>query len=137
VTITQERPGQAPEAAHKSFDGDTDDEVLSLRDNGPVRLPAPVESDLSRYAARMLQDAITEALPWHWTRRAEQLESARPRPGDFHGQATREDLAERHARLTEQAAAYREHAELLRRYPTPIGQDLADLVVAIVKGVSA
>ena len=133
MTITQERPGQAPEAAHKSFDGDT----LSLRDNGPVRLPAPVESDLSRYAVRMLEDAITEAMPWHWTRRAEQLESARPRPGDYRGQAAAEDLDERHERLTEQAVACREHAELLRRYPTPIGQDLADLVVAIVKGVSA
>ena len=130
MTITHERPGQAPEAAQKSFAGDT----LSLRDNGPVRLPAAVESDLSRYAVRMLEDAITEAMPWHWTSRAEDLDNARPRLGDFHGQATREDLAERHARLTEQAAACRLHAEFLRRYPTPIGEDLAALVVAIIGG---
>ena len=133
TTTTQERRPWGTDGAQQEFRGS----APSLRDNGPVRLPAPVESDLSRYAVRMLEDAITEAMPWHWTRRAEQLESARPRPGDYRGQATAEDLAERHERLTEQAEACREHAELLRRYPTPIGEDLADLVVAIVKGVSA
>ncbi|MHA6524357.1 hypothetical protein [Tessaracoccus sp. G1721] len=127
---TQERPGWGPEAAHKSFGGDTH----SLRDNGPVRLAPAVDAQLSRYAVRMLEDAITEAMPWHWTRRAEGLDNARPRPGDFHGQATREDLADRYARLTEQAEACREHAELLRRYPPPIGEDLAALVVAIIGG---
>ena len=120
-TTTQERPGWGPEAAHKSFGGDTH----SLRDNGPVRLVPAVDAQLSRYAVRMLEDAITEAMPWHWMRRAEDLDNARPRPGDYRGQATSEDLADRYARLTEQAAACREHAELLRRYPTPIGQDVA------------
>lgn len=130
TTTTQERRPWGTDGAQQEFRGS----APSLRDNGPVRLPAPVESDLSRYAVRMLEDAITEAMPWHWTRRAEQLDNARPRLGDFHGQATREDLAERHARLTEQAAACRLHAEFLRRYPTPIGEDLAALVVAIIGG---
>ena len=130
MTITQERPGRVPEAAHKSFAGDTH----SLREIAAVHLAPGVEAELSRYTARMLEDAITEAMPWHWIRRAEDLDNARPRPGEFHGQATRENLAERHARLTEQAAACREHAELLRRYPTPIGEDLAALVVAIIGG---
>ena len=107
---------------------------LATPQTGPVRLAPAVESSLSRYAVRMLEDAITEAMPWHWTHRAEQLDNARPRLGDFHGQATREDLAERYARLTEQAAACREHAELLRRYPPPIGEDLAALVVGIIGG---
>ncbi|MHA6511613.1 hypothetical protein [Tessaracoccus sp. Z1128] len=100
-------------------------------------LPQNVADGLTQYAVRMLEDAITEAMPWHWIRRAEDLDNARPRAGEFHGQATREDLAERHARLTEQAAAAREHAELLRRYPTPIGADLEALVVAIIEGVAA
>lgn len=127
---TQERPGWGPEAAHKSFGGDTH----SLRDNGPVRLAPALVDELTRPAVRSVQESITAALPCMWDRRAEDLENARPRPGDFHGQATREDLAERFARLTEQAAACREHAELLRRYPTPIGEDLAALVVAIIGG---
>ncbi|MHA6511317.1 hypothetical protein [Tessaracoccus sp. Z1128] len=129
-TTTQERPGRVPEAAHKSFSGDTH----SLRDNGPVCLAPAVVDELTRPAVRSVQEAITYAQPCTWTRRAEQLENARPRPGEFHGQATREDLAERYARLTEQAAACREHAELLRRYPTPIGEDLAALVVAFIGG---
>jgi len=73
-------------------------------------------------------------MPWHWMRRAEDLENARPRPGDYRGHATREDLAERYARLTEQAAACKLHARFLREYPTPIGQDVAALVVAIIGG---
>lgn len=127
---TQERPGWGPEAAHKSFGGDTH----SLRDNGPIRLAPALVEELTRPAVRSVQESITAAQPCTWDRRAEQLEDARPRPGDFHGQATREDLAERHARLTEQAAACRLHAEFLRRYPTPIGEDLAALVVAIIGG---
>lgn len=95
--------------------------------------PALVE-ELTRPAVRSVQQSITIAQPWYWIRRAEDLDNARPRVGDYHGQATREDLAERYARLTEQAEACREHAELLRRYPTPIGEDLAALVVAIIGG---
>lgn len=130
TAITQERPGWGPEAAHKSFAGDTH----SLRDNGAVRLAPAVVDSVSQFAVRMFEDAIADALPCIWDKRAEDLENARPKPGDFHGQATREDLAERYARLTEQADACREHAELLRRYPNAIGEDLAALVVAIIGG---
>lgn len=101
---------------------------------GAETLAPAVEAELSRYTVRMLEDAITEAMPWHWIRRAEDLENARPRVGDFHGQATREDLAERYARLAEQADACRLHSTFLRQYPTPIGEDLAALVVAIIGG---
>ena len=110
---------------------------LATPQTGPVRLAPAVESSLSRYAVRILEDAITEAMPWHWMRRAEDLEDARPRPTDYRGQATREDLAERYARLTEQAAACRLHARFLREYPSPIGEDVGALVVAIIEGGAA
>lgn len=129
-TATQERRPLGTDGAQEEFRGS----APSVRDFTPLRLAPAVDAQLSRYAVRMLEDAITEAMPWHWIRRAEDLDHARPRPGDWHGQATREDLAERYARLTEQAEACREHAELLRRYPLPIGEDLAALVVAIIGG---
>jgi hypothetical protein len=56
-------------------------------------------------------------MPAFWERRAEQLDDARPRPTDFHGRASSAELAERDRRLAEQAAACREHAELLRMFP--------------------
>lgn len=97
-------------------------------------LSPPIEIEISQHAVRMLEDAITEAMPWHWIRRADDLENARPRPGDFNGLATAAELAARDDQLREQVAACREHAELLRRYPTPIGEDLAAIVVAIIGG---
>lgn len=97
-------------------------------------LPAPVETQLATFGVRLIEEAIADALPFVWERRAEQLEQARPRPGDFNGRATAEDLAARDRRLAEQAAAAREHAELLRRYPMPIGQDMAGVVESIIRG---
>ena len=43
---------------------------------------------LSRIQHRVLQDALTQATAVYWRHRAAQLEAARPRPGDYHGQAT-------------------------------------------------
>lgn len=129
-TTTQERRPWGTDGDQEEFRGS----APSVRDNGPIRLAPALVDELTRPAVRSVQESITAAQPCTWDKRAEQLENARPRPGDFHGQATREDLAERYARLTEQAAACREHAELLRRYPSPIGEDLAALVVGIIGG---
>lgn len=99
--------------------------------------PAPVAAQVANFGVRFIEEAIADALPFVWERRAAQLEQARPRPGDFTGAATAEDLAERDRRLAEQAQECRNHADVLRRYPAPIGADLADLVAGIVKGVAA
>ena len=130
TATTQERRPWGTDGAQEEFRGS----APTVRDNGPIRLAPALVDELTRPAVRAVQESITAAQPCTWLRRARQLEDARPRPGDWHGQATREDLADRYARLTEQAAACREHAELLRRYPTPIGQDVAALVVAIIGG---
>lgn len=64
------------------------------------------------HAAAVLHDVWCEATTTYWLIRAEQLDAARPRPGDFHGRATRQQLAARDARLAEAAAACRHRAEL-------------------------
>ncbi|WP_238175565.1 hypothetical protein [Kribbella pratensis] len=61
----------------------------------------------------MLQDALAQALASFWDRRAAALEAALPRPGDFVGSATPEEIQARTQRLLEAIAACRVHAELL------------------------
>ena len=61
---------------------------------------------------RTLADAWIEGHATYWERRARQLEGARPRPSDFTGNATAEDLTSAYDRLTEAAAACRARASL-------------------------
>lgn len=58
-----------------------------------------VDDYVERFRARVIQDALAEALPGYWLRRAECFESARHRPGDFRGESTDEQLAARDAAL--------------------------------------
>lgn len=67
---------------------------------------------LERFTLRNLQDATVSATSSYWEARAAVLEAARPRPGDFHGEATSEALGARHARLTADALECRRHAKL-------------------------
>lgn len=62
-------------------------------------------------AFRALQEAWIDGSRQYWERRARQFEAARPRPGDFHGRATREDLQAQWDRLTATAEACRRRAE--------------------------
>ena len=68
---------------------------------------------LEHFQRRVLQDAIASAHAAQLIRRAEQFEAARPRPGDFHGRATREELSRRWRELTEIAAALRAKAQVV------------------------
>lgn len=77
----------------------------------------PARDYLEQFAARVLRDALNEATPAYWTRRAAQLEAARPVQGEFHGQATREQLSERWQRLTQDARACRSRAAFAALYP--------------------
>jgi len=71
--------------------------------------PAPVPmSYLDHFRARVLQDALAEALPVHWRRRAEQFGAV--------GNAACDEVA----------TACRSHAEFLEQHPI----DLAELVAA-------
>lgn len=65
---------------------------------------------LDQFAARLVQDAIASAMPATWLRRAAQFEAARPRPGDYVGRATPEQITERDRRLRALAEACRGRA---------------------------
>ena len=65
---------------------------------------------MEHFRGRVVQDALTEATGHYWRRRAEMLEAARPRPTDWPGRATPEELAERDASLAAAALACRERA---------------------------
>lgn len=78
-----------------------------------------------RFAVRVLQDAFTSAHRACLLRRAEQIEASRPRPGDFTGRATREDLARRGRELTEIASALRNAAAFVERYPVVTEAEIA------------
>ncbi len=63
-------------------------------------------------AGRLLQETLSNGLAATWRRRQRVLLAARPRPEDFHGQASRQELRDRWQRLTEAAAACGHAAEL-------------------------
>lgn len=67
---------------------------------------------LDNFAHDALLEVFLMAEPATWERRARALEAARPRPGDFHGRATREDLRAAWDRLTEAARACRARAQV-------------------------
>lgn len=62
---------------------------------------------------RCLQDALSEGLALTFERRAELFEWARPKPGDFLGNASAADIAARDERLRDDADRCRRHAQLL------------------------
>jgi hypothetical protein len=72
--------------------------------------------DAGHFRLRVLRHALTEAAAEataeHWLRRAVTFENARPRPGDYIGRATAQDLAQRDARCAAIAQACRNRASL-------------------------
>ena len=101
----------------------------SIPDSAPGAPVSPLAPALSQVATRMLQETIAAALPFTWDRRAEQLESCRPRPGDFTG---RQSDADRDARLAAQAQSCRDHARFLRAYPSDIFEMFRDDVLTLM-----
>jgi len=91
----------------------------------PLAASALVRAEVGRILAlvdvdepirrRVVQDALNDALACTWRRRADLFEWARPRPGEYAGQATAAELAARDRRLAAQAQAARNKAELLQR----------------------
>lgn len=68
--------------------------------------------DMEHIGERVLQEAFRDALAITWNRRADEFDASVPRPGDYHGQATAEEIAQQDARLTSVAQACRARAEL-------------------------
>jgi len=118
VTTQQRHSGGDSEAAAVvSLAAKTE---TSLR---PHAASALVRAEVSRILARIdiaepirrrvVQDAMNDALACTWRRRAELFEWARPRPGDFNGNAGAAEMAERDRLLAAQAKACRNKAILL------------------------
>lgn len=64
------------------------------------------------FARRVVEDALNEATPIYWEKRAETFEAARRRPCDFTGTATGDELSVRDRALRETAQACRARAQL-------------------------
>ncbi len=79
----------------------------------------PPLTDVDLFYRDLLADAMAAVLASQWRERAERLRDARPRIGDFHGQATREALSARWQRLTALAAACDAKAELMKGADAP------------------
>jgi hypothetical protein len=67
---------------------------------------------LLHHERRVLVDGLLDAWPIYWERRAQRLLDARPRPEDFHGRLSREELRAQWYRLTEMAEACRARAQV-------------------------
>lgn len=83
------------------------------------------------FRERFLADLLTQGMATFYEHRAAVLEWAAPRPGDYVGRATPQQLAAQSARCRETATAFRNKAAVLRRYGPP------DFVVDEVAGVIA
>jgi hypothetical protein len=81
---------------------------------------------------RAVQQAITDALPETWRRRAQDFRAAAPKPGDHPGQATLLELAERGQECLAIALACERHAALLETGPP---EDLIDGINEMITNV--
>jgi hypothetical protein len=85
--------------------------------------------DLNHFAARVLQDALTEAIATYWERRAQQWAAAAPCKDDYQGRASLTELLEAWERCQEVARACRRHAALLRSMaPEGISDEVWDAI---------
>jgi hypothetical protein len=88
-----------------------------------------IHIDLDHFRARILQDALTEATAQYWIHRAYQFQQAAPRLGEYHGNATRDELNEAWTRCYATAGACRAHAELISQArPEPISPEVASVL---------
>ena len=106
MTLPNERK---PPAANRG------DSKALTGDSSMIAEAADKLSYVDHFRARVLQDALTEALRSTWLRRADAFEAARHRPGiDYPGTATVEQLRAKWLELTEKAAVCRNHATVAK-----------------------
>jgi hypothetical protein len=84
-----------------------------------------INIDLDHFRARVLQDALTEATAQYWMHRAHQFQQTAPRLGEYHGNATRDELNQRWLDCMATAQACLNHADLVSgEYPEPISEEV-------------
>lgn len=99
-----------------------------------MKPPYAFEDVAERIAIRMIEDAVADALPDYWTRRAAEFEAARPKRGDYFGHSTRADRIAQDARCAATAEACRQAAAVAR---TSRPWWLGALVQDVFEGVAA
>lgn len=67
---------------------------------------------IDHFQRRVLQDAVSDATAAYWRQRAQMLRWAAPRPGDFTGGASVEEIDLRRRRLERMAELCEHRAEL-------------------------
>jgi hypothetical protein len=88
-----------------------------------------ISIDIDHFRARILQDALSEATAQYWVHRAHQFQQAAPRLGEFHGNATRDELNEAWTRCMNTMQACLSHADLISgEYPEPISDEVASVL---------
>jgi hypothetical protein len=88
-----------------------------------------INIDIDHFRARILQDALTEATAAYWQRRAQAFEDAAPRLGEYHGQASQEQLRDAWISCMATAEACRRFADLISgEYPEPITEEVWDVL---------
>lgn len=128
-TASGTRGGASPLAPHDTSYREVSGQIDTPAQDGPDRLLAFLDL-LNWSALRMLQDALLDGDVRYWQRRAEDFEWARPRPGEWRGQATEAERAERDQRLAETAEACRAKAAFVELYGDPELLGAASIVIA-------
>ena len=85
---------------------------LSPTDNASID-----DERLARFKTDLIADATAEASGKYWARRSAAMLAARPRPGDFTGRATPEELEAQDRRLLAKARACSQRAAVERGWP--------------------
>jgi hypothetical protein len=75
------------------------------RVSAPRATVASLVAHVDRIGHRMIQDALVEATADYWRHRGAAFTAARPRPGDFTGRATADQLAARDQALLDVSRA--------------------------------
>lgn len=86
--------------------------TTTLQETAPPPSVEAVLDVITQFQRRIIQDALTEASADYWLGRAARFDAARPRPGDYTGGATPEQLAEQDRQCGEIAAACRARAQV-------------------------
>lgn len=96
-----------------------------------MTLPFDLAEHVDNFRRSVLADAIQEASAIYWNRRADSFDKARPRPGDYAGQATRPDLNARRDRCTDVARACRARASVSLLQGDDIEPELLDVLAEV------
>lgn len=74
--------------------------------------PTSLAENVEHFRQRVLQDALSEATASYWRRRAQMLEWALPKRGDYFGRASRDEITDRRLKLLAEIEACRNRARV-------------------------